>query len=91
VAAGDEPAAQPGTKAVRHETARSQRYALGMRRIAQAAGAVVLLLGIFWTGRESTHGIAAFWEHWWCPIPLVLALAGLVAVLITRRRPSSTS
>jgi hypothetical protein len=61
-----------------------------MRRIAQAGGAVFLLLGIFWTGRESTHGVTAFWEHWWCPIPLVLALVGLAAVIAARRRPAPT-
>jgi hypothetical protein len=56
-----------------------------MRRVGQVVGAVFLLLGIFWAGRESAHGLAAFWEHWWCPIPLVLILLGLVAVLVARR------
>lgn len=63
----------------------------GMRRVAQAVGAVVLLLGIFWAGRESTHGVTAFWEHWWCPIPLVFVLLGLAAVIVTRPRPSPSS
>jgi hypothetical protein len=61
-----------------------------MRRIAQVIGTVFLLLGLFWAGRESTHGVAAFWEHWWCPIPLALMLLGLVAVVVTRRS-SATS
>ena len=56
-----------------------------MRRIAQIVGAVFLVLGVFWTGRESGHGLTAFWEHWWCPIPLVLILLGLAAVLVARR------
>jgi hypothetical protein len=56
-----------------------------MRRVGQVVGAVFLLLGIFWAGRESAHGLAAFWEHWWCPIPLVLILLGLIAVLVVRR------
>jgi len=56
-----------------------------MRRVGQVVGAVFLLLGIFWAGRESAHGLGAFWEHWWCPIPLVLILLGLVAVLVARR------
>jgi hypothetical protein len=60
-----------------------------MRRTGQIAGAVVLLLGVFWTGRESGHGLTALWEHWWCPIPLALILLGLVALLVTRR-PSAT-
>jgi hypothetical protein len=62
-----------------------------MRRVTQVVGAVVLLLGIFWAGRESTHGLAAFWEHWWCPIPLVVAVLGVVVVILTGRRPSPAS
>ena len=61
-----------------------------MRRIGLVVGAVFLLLGVFWAGRESTHGLTAFWEHWWCPLPLVLILIGPAAVLVTRRlSPSS--
>lgn len=56
-----------------------------MRRIGQVVGGLFLVLGIFWAGRESTHGLAAFWEHWWCPIPLALILLGLVTVITTRR------
>jgi len=56
-----------------------------MRRIAQVVGTVFLLLGLFWAGRESTHGVTAFWEHWWCPIPIAFTLLGLVAVVVTRR------
>ena len=56
-----------------------------MHRIGQVVGAVFLLLGIFWAGRESAHGLTAFWEHWWCPIPLALILLGIAAVLVTRR------
>ena len=53
-------------------------------------GALLLLLGVFWAGRESTHGMTAFWEHWWCPIPLALIVLGLAAVLVTRRPSPST-
>jgi hypothetical protein len=56
-----------------------------MRRIVQVVGAVFLVLGVFWAGRESGHGLTAFWEHWWCPIPLVLILLGLAGVLAARR------
>jgi hypothetical protein len=56
-----------------------------MRRTGQVIGALVLLLGVFWTGRESGHGLTALWEHWWCPIPLVLVLLGLAALLASRR------
>jgi hypothetical protein len=51
------------------------------RRTGQVAGGLFLVLGIFWTGRESTHGLTAFWEHWWCPIPLALIVLGLVMVI----------
>jgi len=60
-----------------------------MRRIGQIVGAAFVLLGAFWAGRESTHGLAAFWEHWWCPVPLVLILLGLAAALVTRRASAS--
>jgi hypothetical protein len=56
-----------------------------MRRIGQIVGAVFLVLGVFWAGRVSAHGLTAFWDHWWCPIPLVLILLGLAAVLVARR------
>lgn len=60
-----------------------------MRMVGQVAGAVLLLLGVFWAGRESSHGLTAFWDHWWCPIPLVLIVLGLAAVLVARRRAST--
>jgi hypothetical protein len=61
-----------------------------MRRVAQVIGTAFLLLGLFWAGRVSSHGITAFWDHWWCPIPLALIVLGLVAVLVTRRPSPST-
>jgi hypothetical protein len=61
-----------------------------MRRSGQIAGAVVLLLGVFWAGRETAHGLTAFWDHWWCPIPLALILLGLAALAATLR-PSRTA
>jgi len=60
------------------------------RQIGQVAGGLFLALGIFWAGRESAHGFAAFWEHWWCPIPFALMLLGL-AVVITIRRASPSA
>jgi hypothetical protein len=62
-----------------------------MRRAALLVGAVFLLLGVFWAGRVSTHGLGAFWEHWWCPIPLALIVVGLAAVLVTLRPWAGTS
>jgi hypothetical protein len=55
-------------------------------RLRYVIGAVLMALGIFWAGRESDHGLSAFWEHWWCPIPLVMILLGLAA--ITAHRPT---
>jgi hypothetical protein len=60
-----------------------------MRRTGQIASAALLLIGVFWTGRESGHGFTALWEHWWCPIPLAMALIGLAALVITRRSSPS--
>jgi hypothetical protein len=59
-----------------------------MKRVSQVLGGVLVLLGLFWAGRESDHGLAAFWEHWWCPIPLAAILVGAVAVLTGRRSSS---
>jgi hypothetical protein len=53
------------------------------------SSAPFLLLGVFWAERESAHGLAAFGEHWWCPIPLALIVLGLAAVLMTRRSAST--
>ena len=55
------------------------------RRTGQVVGALFLVLGIFWTGRESAHGLTVFWEHWWCPMPLALTVLGLAIVITTRR------
>jgi hypothetical protein len=53
-------------------------------------GGLFLVLGMFWAGRESDHGLAAFWEHWWCPVPLVIIVVGIAAVLAARPfRPAS--
>lgn len=51
------------------------------RRIGQVGGGLALTAGLFWAGRESAHGLGAYWEHWWCPIPLALILLGLAALV----------
>jgi hypothetical protein len=56
-----------------------------MKRAGQALGGLFVLLGIFWAGRESGHGLAAFWEHWWCPTPLVAIVLGTAFVLALQR------
>ena len=60
-----------------------------MKRAGQALGALFLLLGVFWTGRESSHGLAALWEHWWCPIPLVVIVLGVASVFAAQRMNSA--
>ena len=61
-----------------------------MRRIGLVAGVILLLAGVFWAGRVSSHGLSAFGDHWWCPIPLVLIVLGLAGVFMARR-PASTA
>lgn len=56
-----------------------------MRRIGYGVGTLLVLVGIFWSGRESTHGFGALWEHWWCPLPVVAIVVGLATGwLVTR-------
>ena len=61
-----------------------------MNRAGLVLGAGFVVLGVFWAGRESGHGLGAFSEHWWCPIPLVVIVLG-VASLITAQRLSQSS
>jgi hypothetical protein len=56
-----------------------------MKRVGQVLGVSFVVLGIFWTGRESTSGLAAFWEHWWCPIPLAAIALGVSSVIALQR------
>jgi hypothetical protein len=60
---------------------------LGVKRAAQALGALLVVLGVFWAGRESSHGngLSAFWEHWWCAVPLVVIVLGVASVIAARR------
>jgi len=57
-----------------------------MRRIGYAVGTFLVLAGVFWSGRESTHGVGALWEHWWCPIPVVAIVVGLATAWLIARR-----
>jgi hypothetical protein len=54
-------------------------------------GAILVLVGMFWAGRESSHGIAALWEHWWCPIPIVAIVVGVATGWLLARRPTQTA
>jgi len=59
-------------------------------RVGQVVCAVFVLLGVFWAGRESGHGLAAFWEHWWCPIPLAVIVLGVTGLIAAHRlRPAA--
>jgi len=52
-------------------------------------GTVLVLLGVFWAGRESSHGsFSVFWEHWWCPLPLAIIVVGLASLIASRWRAS---
>lgn len=62
-----------------------------MRRIGYALGTLLLLVGIFWSGRESTHGFGAFWEHWWCPLPIVAIAVGLATAWLVARTSRETA
>ncbi|HUB71448.1 MAG TPA: hypothetical protein VL984_13595 [Acidimicrobiales bacterium] len=57
-----------------------------MRRVTFALGLVLFVLGVFWAGRESTHGLSAFTDHWWCPLPLVAVLIGPACSALAARR-----
>jgi hypothetical protein len=46
----------------------------------------VLVAGVFWLGRESTHGVHAFYEHWWCVGPFLLVGIALVGWFWDRQR-----
>ena len=59
-----------------------------MTRLSRVLGVVFVVLGLFWTGRESGHGLSALWEHWWCPLPVVAILLGLMATVAGRLTPS---
>lgn len=61
-----------------------------MRRIGYGAGTLLVLVGIFWSGRESGHGFGALWEHWWCPLPVAAVLLGLaIGWLVARGQPTA--
>ena len=63
---------------------------MAVKRAVQTVGAVLVLLGVFWAGRESGHGLGVFWEHWWCPIPLAAIVLGVASVITAHRlRPAS--
>jgi hypothetical protein len=46
---------------------------------------VFVLLGVYGTGLESGHGLGAFWEHWWCPTPLVVLVLGIASFITAYR------
>jgi len=64
---------------------------LSVRRIGVLIGAILVLVGVFWAGRESSHGFGALWEHWWCPTPIAAIVVGLATALLLVRRPGQTA
>jgi hypothetical protein len=47
---------------------------------------IVMAAGLVWAGRESTHGLHGFSDHWWCPVPLAMIVLGSIAAETARRR-----
>jgi hypothetical protein len=43
-------------------------------------GSLFVVLAVFWASRESTHGLAAFGEHWWCPVPRAMIAFGVASL-----------
>ena len=62
-----------------------------MRRMGYLLGALLVLVGMFWSGRESSHGFGALWEHWWCPIPIAAIVVGSATAWLFARSPRQTS
>jgi len=62
-----------------------------MQRIGYALGALLVLAGMFWSGRESSNGFNALLEHWWCPIPIVAIAVGVATAWLLARGSSQTS
>jgi hypothetical protein len=62
-----------------------------MLRIGYAVATLFVLVGIFWSGRESAHGFGALWEHWWCPLPVAAIVVGLVTGWLVARSRSQTT
>lgn len=62
-----------------------------MRSIGYSVGAILVLAGMFWTGRESSHGFTALWEHWWCPLPVVAIVVGAATALLLARSSSQAA
>ncbi len=56
-----------------------------MRRAGIALGAALVVLGLFWAGRMSGHGLGAFAEHWWCASPLAAFVVGAAGMAWLRR------
>jgi hypothetical protein len=56
-----------------------------VKRLGLALGAGFVLLGVFGAGLEGSHGLAAFWEHWWCPTPLVVIALGFAGMITAHR------
>lgn len=62
-----------------------------VRRIGSLIAGILVLVGMFWAGRESSHGFGALWEHWWCPIPIVAIMVGLATAWLLGRHPTQAA
>jgi hypothetical protein len=59
-----------------------------VRRVGVVLGAALVLLGLLGAGFESSHGLGALWEHWWCATPLVVIALGIASVVTAHRMGS---
>jgi hypothetical protein len=62
-----------------------------MRSVGYLVGALLVLVGVFWSGRESSDGLSALWEHWWCPIPIVAIVLGIATAWLLSRSSSQAA
>ena len=60
-----------------------------MIRFIRTVAFFALVAGVFWFGRESTHGVRALWEHWWCPLPILMVVLGAATWLAAGRRSAA--
>ena len=60
-----------------------------VRRIGLLLGAALVLLGVLGAGFETSRGLGALWEHWWCTTPLVVIALGIASVVTAQRMRSA--
>ena len=54
-------------------------------------GGALVLLGVLGTGFETSHGVGALYEHWWCTTPMVVIGLGIASVAAALRMGSAAA